>query len=67
VHFGSCVISDPYTFVSGLPFRLGSGHLLMLESEDITLVYYSSDPELKRNKLWSVDTVLDVTMNTCGI
>src|SRR6218665_2340833 len=29
-------------------------------SEDITLVYYSSDQELNRNELRSVDTILNV-------
>jgi len=27
-----------------------------MESEDITLIFYSSDQELNRNELWSVDT-----------
>ena len=35
-----------------------------MESEDITLVYYSSEEELNRNELKSVDTVLDVTIDT---
>jgi len=28
VPFENYAITDPYTFVSGLPFRLGLGHLL---------------------------------------
>src|SRR6218665_127636 len=44
----NCAISDQYIFVTGLPFRLGlvSSPLGPLESEDITLVYYSSDQEV---------------------
>src|SRR6218665_2537630 len=57
----NCGITDPYIRVrftvqvrfSSSPYR---------ESEDIALVYYSSDQELNRNGRWSVDTVLGLTI-----
>jgi len=39
VPFENCAISDPYIYIRGriTVQAIGSGHLLILESEDITL------------------------------
>ena len=64
--FENWAVSDPYTIVAGLLFRLGLGKesyiasliqrfliyvTFLLELEDITLVYHSIDQELNRNEL----------------
>ena len=61
------MIHIQYTFVAGFLFRLDLGKesyivsliqrslvTFLLELEDITLLYYSSDQELNINELWSL-------------
>ena len=68
VPFENCAISDPGIH-SWQDYRSGYVQVTsLLESEGIMLVYCnSSDQDLNRNKLWSMDTVLDVTLDTYGI
>jgi len=52
VPFENCAITDPYTFVLELPFRLGLGHLLTgIRGHHASLLLSTSEEELNRNEM----------------